>query len=105
MPCSRIALRRILVKINFDERLNRNNAAGLSDFSPAHSPTLLVTRIVFWGCVLLGFIIGVSALDASYSNSSQVSIFLLPYVAHSIGALILLAGRHPARPLSLPFGA
>ena len=96
-----IALRRILVRINFDERLNRNNAAGLSDFSPASSPTLLITRVIFWGCVLLGFIIGVSALDASYSNSSQVSVFLLPYVAHSIGALLLLvAGTLLARYLS-----
>ncbi len=96
-----MALRRILVKINFDERLNRNNNASISDFSPAHSPTLLVTRVVFWGCVVLGFIIGVSALDASYSNSSQVSIFLLPYVAHSIGALLLLiAGTLLARFLS-----
>lgn len=86
-----LALRRILTRINFDERLNRNSTAGLSDFSPAHSPTLLVTRVVFWGCVLLGFVIGMSALDASYSNSSQMSIFLLPYVAHSIGALLLLA--------------
>ena len=86
-----VALRRILTRIGFDERLNRNNSAGLADFSPAHSPTLLVTRIVFWGCVLLGFVIGISALDASYSNSAQVSIFLLPYVAHSIGALFLLA--------------
>lgn len=86
-----LALRRILIKINFDERLNRNSAASISDFSPAHSPTLLVTRVVFWGCVLLGFIIGISALDASYSNSSQMSIFLLPYVAHSVGALLLLA--------------
>ncbi len=86
-----LALRRILTRINFDERLNRNNNASLSDFSPAHSPTLLVTRVVFWGCVLLGFIIGISALDASYSNSSQMSIFLLPYFAHSIGALLLLA--------------
>lgn len=86
-----IALRRILTRIGFDERLNRKNVAGLADFAPAHSPTLLVTRIVFWGCVLLGFVIGISALDASYSNSSQMSIFLLPYVAHSIGALFLLA--------------
>ena len=86
-----VALRRILVRVNFDERLNRNNNASLSDFSPAHSPTLLVTRVVFWGCVLLGFVIGISALDASYSNSSQMSIFLLPYFAHSIGALLLLA--------------
>ena len=96
-----IAIRRVLVRLNFDERLNRNTAASLSDFSPAHSPTLLITRVVFWGCVLLGFVIGVSALDASYSNSSQVSIFLLPYVAHSIGALLLLiAGTLLARFLS-----
>ena len=86
-------LRRVLTKIRFDERLNSTNvAAGVSDFSPAHSPTLLVSRIAFWACVVLGFMVGISALDASYSNNSQVSIFLLPYVAHSIGALLLLLG-------------
>lgn len=93
-----IALRKVLTRIRFDERLNRNNAAGVSDFSPSNSPTLLVTRVVFWGCVVLGFVIGISALDASYSNSAQVSIFLLPYVAHSVGAVILLlAGSLIAR--------
>ncbi|GAC1359566.1 MAG: hypothetical protein NVSMB3_07130 [Acidobacteriaceae bacterium] len=86
-----VALRRLLTKLRFDERLNRNTTAGVSDFSPSHSPTLLVTRFAFWGCVLLGFVIGISAFDASYSNSAQVSIFLLPYVAHSVGAVILLA--------------
>ena len=85
-------LRRVLTSIRFDERLASTDVAGLSDFSPAHSPTLLVSRVVFWGCVVLGFMIGISALDASYSNSAQVSIFLLPYVAHSIGALLLLLG-------------
>ena len=99
-----IALRRILTRINFDERLNRNNNASLSDFSPAHSPTLLVTRIVFWGCVLLGFVIGISALDASFSNSSQVSIFLLPYVAHSIGAACSARRRNHLGAVSLPLG-
>lgn len=93
-----IALRKVLTSIRFDERLNRNNAAGVSDFSPSNSPTLLVTRFAFWGCVVLGFVIGISALDASFSNSAQVSIFLLPYVAHSVGAVILLlAGSLIAR--------
>ena len=93
-----VALRKVLTSIRFDERLNRNNAAGVSDFSPSHSPTLLVTRFAFWGCVVLGFVIGISALDASFSNSAQVSIFLLPYVAHSVGAVILLlAGTLIAR--------
>ena len=86
-----LLLRRILNSVSFDQRLSRRTSAGVSDFSPSNSPTLLVTRIVFWGCVVLGFILGVSALDASYSNSSQVSVFLLPYVAHSIGAIVLLA--------------
>lgn len=93
-----IAIRKVLTNVRFDERLNRNNAAGVSDFSPSNSPTLLVTRFVFWGCVVLGFVIGISALDASFSNSAQMSIFLLPYVAHSVGAVILLlAGNLIAR--------
>lgn len=93
-----IAMRKVLTSIRFDERLNRNTAAGVSDFSPSNSPTLLVTRFVFWGCVVLGFVIGITALDASYSNSAQVSIFLLPYVTHSVGAVILLlAGNLIAR--------
>ncbi len=86
-----LLLRRILNSVSFDQRLSRRTSAGVSDFSPSNSPTLLVSRVVFWGCVLLGFILGVSALDASYSNTSQVSVFLLPYVAHSVGAIILLA--------------
>lgn len=86
-------LRRVLVAVRFDERLNSTNvAAGVSDFSPNRSPTLLASRVVFWGCVVLGFMIGISALDASFSNSAQVSIFLLPYVTHSVGALLLLLG-------------
>lgn len=93
-----VAMRRLLTRIRFDERLSRNNAAGVSDFSPSHSPTLLVTRFIFWGCVVLGFMIGITALDASFSNSAQMSIFLLPYVAHSVGAVILLlAGNLIAR--------
>ena len=83
-------LRRVLTSANFDERLNRNQATSVSDFSPSHSPTLLVARSAFWACVLLGFVIGISAFDASYSNSSQMSVFLLPYLTHAVGAVILL---------------
>jgi len=86
-----LLLRRVLTNLRFDERLSRRTTASVSDFSPSSSPTLLISRIAFWGCVVLGFLLGVSALDASYSNSSQVSVFLLPYVAHSIGAIVLLA--------------
>jgi hypothetical protein len=82
-------LRRILISAKFDERLARNSTDALSDWSPSGSPTLLVARIVFWACVVLGFIIGISAFDAS-SNGSQISTFLLPYLTHSVGAIVLL---------------
>ena len=52
-----------------------------------------MTRFAFWGCVVHWLhVIGITALDASYSNSAQMSIWLFPYVAHSIGALVLLLG-------------
>jgi hypothetical protein len=82
-------LRRILVSAKFDERMARNSKDTLSDWSPSGSPTLLVARVVFWACVVLGFIIGISAFDAS-SNGSQISTFLLPYLTHSVGAIVLL---------------
>jgi hypothetical protein len=84
-------LRRVLIAVKFDERLARNSIAALTDWAPSHSPTLLITRTVFWTCVVLGGLIGISAFDASYVNStSQMSILLLPYLTHSVGAIILL---------------
>jgi len=42
--------------------------------------------------------VGISAFDAAYSADSHYSVFLLPYVAHLTGAvLILLAGTLLAR--------
>jgi len=85
-------LKRILTSVQFDERLARNQTASVSDWSPQHSPTVLIARIVFWGCVLLGVALGISAFDASYSSTSQISSLLLPYLTHSVGAIIILVG-------------
>jgi len=94
-------LRRVLTAAKFDERFARNQSASVADWAPAHSPTALVARVAFWACVLLGFIIGISAFDASYLGNSQVSSILIPYLTHSVGAfLILIAGTIIARFLS-----
>src|SRR6185437_11369765 len=82
-------LRAILTSAKFDERMSRNSTDVLADWSPSGSPTLLVARVAFWCCVVLGFIIGISAFDAS-SNGSQISTFLLPYLTHAVGAIVLL---------------
>jgi hypothetical protein len=98
-------LRRLLTALRFDERLASREHSNSplatwspSDWSPSNSPTLLAARVVFWGFVLIGIAIGLSAFDASYSADSQYSIFLFPYLAHLTGAiLILLAGTLLAR--------
>jgi len=87
-------LNRGLSFIKFDERINRGNP----DWAPSSSPTTLAARAAFWGCVLLGLIIGVSAFDASYSTGTPLPISLLPYLTRLVGAvLLLIAGTLVAR--------
>jgi uncharacterized membrane protein len=89
-------LRRGLTVAKFDDRLARNR--GNADWSPTTSPTLLIARVSFWACVLLGLIIGVSAFDASYATAATLPISLLPYLTHAVGAIFLLiAGNLIAR--------
>jgi hypothetical protein len=91
-------LRRFLTAAKFDERLAHNFIAPISDWSPAHSPTALIARVVFWGCVLIGCFIGISAADAAYPGDSQISSYIIPYITHSVGAvLLLIAGSVIAR--------
>jgi hypothetical protein len=95
-------LRRLLIAVRFDERLTSREAPGssgiITEWSPGNSPTLLASRVIFWVCVLAGIAVGLSAIDASYSGDSRYSVFLLPYVAHVTGAiLILLTGTLVAR--------
>lgn len=91
-------LRRGLTTAKFDERLARNQASGVAEWSPAHSPTALIGRVTFWGCVLLGLVIGISAFDVSYATGSALTISLLPYLTRSVGSILLLfAGNIVAR--------
>jgi hypothetical protein len=94
-------LRRVLTAARFDERFAHNQSADVTDWSPGHSPTALIARVAFWACVILGFIIGISAFDASYSGNSQIAPIIIPYLTHAVGAvIILLAGGITARFLS-----
>lgn len=89
-------LRRGLTAGKFDERMARRDASAIADWSPAHSPTALVGRVAFWSCVLLGLVIGISALE-----TSTMTISLLPYLTRTVGAvLILFAGNLIARYLA-----
>jgi hypothetical protein len=89
-------LRRGLAAAKFDERLARGRTS--MDWAPSTSPTELVARVSFWGCVLLGLVIGVSAFDASYATATMQSGALLPYLSRVVGGVFLLiAGTLVAR--------
>jgi uncharacterized membrane protein len=91
-------LRRALTLVKFDARLTRNTKSGIADWSPSHSPTMLAGRFMFWLSVLIGIVIGIMSLDASYSNGSVLSTSLLPYLSRYVGAtLLLIAGNIVAR--------
>jgi hypothetical protein len=94
--------RRVLTALGFDEKLAARQTPGalsnLSEWSPSHSPTLLLSRIIVWACLLAGVAIGIYAFDASFSGSEAMSLFVLPYITHTVGAiLILLVGSLLAR--------
>jgi hypothetical protein len=96
------AVRRVLMMTRFDERLSRGTGsttpATLFEWTSTQPPSRIVSRVLFWLCTLVGVAVGISAFAASYSVDSQMPIFLLPYLTHVIGAvLILFAGTVIAR--------
>jgi hypothetical protein len=92
-------LRRILIRVRFDERLQHSGFLTLAEWSPTNSPALLVTRLVGWTIVLIGFLIGVSAVDTTLT--SQLALEVFAYLPKVLAALVvLMAGNIIARFLS-----
>jgi hypothetical protein len=88
----------ILNTIRFDERLARGTHA-IAEWSPTYTPTVLITRIVFWGTILIGLLVGLEAFGAS--SDALVSARLLGYIPNVVGAaVILILGNIIARFLS-----
>jgi len=93
-------LRRSLGKLRFDERLGHWGFSDLVELSPSHSPTLLLSRFVFWVGVLFGLLVGLAAFDAELT--SRFSIRVLQYLPNLFVALLILGSgtfvaRHLAR--------
>jgi hypothetical protein len=91
-------VKRVLSAIKFDERMGAGSSA-ISDWAPASTPTSLVVRAVFWGCFIVGVLVGLTAFDAS--STSLLAAYLIGYLPRVFGALVLLvAGTIMARFLS-----
>jgi hypothetical protein len=91
-------VKRLLAATRFDERIGKGSG-GLSDWAPASTPSSLVVRTVFWGCFIVGVLVGLTAFDAS--STSLLAAYLIGYLPRVVGALVLLiAGTIMARFLS-----
>ncbi len=86
--------RAVLVRLRFDERVSAWRMPGavttLGDWSPTHSPSALAARTVLWIFILVGIAVGITGFDAAYQANSQVEMFVLPYLTHLVGAILLL---------------
>jgi hypothetical protein len=92
-------LRRVLHGIRFDERLENWGLTGLAEYSPQHSPSLLVTRVVAWSIVLAGVVLGLGAVEATVTSELTMRLFeYVPNVAAAI--LVLIVGTIVARYLA-----
>ncbi len=90
--------RRLLAALRFDARFEQNQS--LAEWSPAQSPSSLVSRVVFWFFVLMGVLVGISAFEAG-SSEAGISAYVFSYVPRVVGAIVLLfAGTLIARLLS-----
>jgi hypothetical protein len=92
-------VRRTLQGINFDDRTATWGWAGRSDWAPSHSPTLLVSRLVAWSMIVIGFIIGLAAFDPALTSELLLDIArALPDVLTAL--LLVVVGHVMARFLS-----
>lgn len=92
-------LRRGLSLAKFNDRIARYR--GSADWTPMNTPAEIAGRVCFWGCILIGLVIGVSAFDTSYATAGVLPFPLLPYLVRIVGAgFIMVIGAVVARFLS-----
>jgi hypothetical protein len=84
----RVFIRRSLQRIEFDQHIERWGFSALNDWSPARSPTRLIAQTSFITILLMGALIGVSALDSRLTSELIVELFY--YLPHVVAAVVIL---------------
>ncbi len=89
-------LRLLLQAIRFDERVRHWGGTALAEWPAAKQPTQLAARVVFWGVLFCGFLIGIAAFDATWT--SQLMFDLVEYLPKVfVAAVVLVVGNVIAR--------
>ena len=86
---ARVLVRRSLRGVDFDRRVEQWGLAGIAEWSPRQSPSRLVAQVVYWLIVLVGLLVGLSALNAAVTSLLVVRI--LNYLPSLFAAAVVLA--------------
>lgn len=89
-------VRRSLRGLDFDEVMARWGLSGPGETAVISSPTVLVSRLVSWGVVFVGLLIGIAAFDATLTSRlvGQISTYL-PNVA--VAVILFIVGAAASR--------
>ena len=82
----RIVVLRLLRGLDFDRRAMHFSV--LTDWAPAGKPSLFVARAAQWTVLILGLLIGLSALDATIPTALALAVFR--YLPNILGAVVIL---------------
>lgn len=92
----RTVIRRALQRVGFDAHMHQWGFSAVNEWSPARSPTRLIAQTSFLTILLVGILIGVSALDSRLTSLMILELF--NYLPHAVAAvLILIVGSVLAR--------
>src|SRR5579871_1751549 len=84
----RTVIRRSLQRVDFDTHIGHWGFSAVNEWSPARSPTLLIAQTSFLAVLVVGTLIGISALDSTLTSTLIVELF--DYLPHVLAAVIIL---------------
>lgn len=92
----RVLLVRALRGLDFDRRAQQVGLAAFAMWPVSANPSLTLARVVYWAILVLGFLVSLTALNATIPSRLALSVFeYVPRLAAAL--LILLAGILMAR--------
>ncbi len=87
----RFVVRRLFHRVNLDQRLRAWGVAAPASQGRAN-PSVTIARLVFWTVIALGFLVGLSAFDATGSAAKQLLGYLPKALAGLAVVIVGLAG-------------
>jgi hypothetical protein len=79
---------RALAGLDFDRRAEQMGLTGLVGWSASTSLSQAIARVVYWAILIIGLLVGLTALNATIPSQLAMSVF--EYLPHLLAALIIL---------------